>query len=189
MLGTLSSCAPGTFSCEGVDDCVDGSLRGTCEPSGFCSFADLACPSMRRYGDLAGDGLAGECVPAAGTATDTSSGSDTSTSAGTSATTLPIETEGPDDPYGTCENTSDCIDPSAVCVSNGDNRMCAPTCSAESVPSSECPPSIDGDTSGVGCLFTDEAQTILRCFAVCETIEDCPAGMICVAPVCTWEGD
>jgi hypothetical protein len=200
VLGAMSACAPGAFACEGNDQCVDGSKQGTCEATGFCSFADVACPSMRRYGELAGDGLAGECVGDDGSTSDastsiaTTASTTTTTTVTTSATDSsstgpdPIESEGPRDPYGPCETSMDCIDPTAVCVTNGNNRMCAPTCSAEGVPSAECPVDVDGDAAGVGCLYTDAEQTILRCFAVCDTIEDCPAGMTCVMPVCTWEG-
>lgn len=176
------ACGPGAFACIDSGECVDGSAQGTCEASGFCSFADIACPSMRRYGELAGDGLGGECVEDVGTTSD-------DTSATTSSTTVPIETEGPDNPYGPCEVTSDCIDPTAVCVTNGNNRMCAPTCTTEGTPSSECPAGLDGDANGVGCLFTDAEQTITRCFAVCDATLDCPGGMICAPPVCTWEGE
>ncbi len=35
---------------------------GTCEPNGYCSFDDPECASGRRYGELAGGGLAGLCV-------------------------------------------------------------------------------------------------------------------------------
>ena len=35
---------------------------GTCEPAGYCSFADEACESGRRYGEHAPGDLAGTCV-------------------------------------------------------------------------------------------------------------------------------
>jgi len=188
----LQACAPGAFECIGNDDCVDGSARGTCEPTGFCSFADVACPSMRRYGDLAGDGLGGVCVEDGTTSDDTNASATTSamsastTEEPTSSGPDPVETEGPKNPYGSCRVTADCSDPTAVCVTNGDNHMCAPTCTMEGTPSSECPLDLDGDLNGVGCLFTDAKQTVTRCFAVCDSTVDCPGGMICVSPVCTW---
>jgi hypothetical protein len=35
---------------------------GRCEPAGFCSFPDPACGGGRRYDELAGGDLAGQCV-------------------------------------------------------------------------------------------------------------------------------
>jgi hypothetical protein len=35
---------------------------GVCEAVGYCSFPDEACPYERRYDDLAGDDLGGQCV-------------------------------------------------------------------------------------------------------------------------------
>lgn len=55
------------FVCDTAADCVGaGDLAGTCEPSGYCSFADATCPSGSRYGNLAGGGLAGACVVVGG---------------------------------------------------------------------------------------------------------------------------
>jgi hypothetical protein len=44
---------------------VECGAAGVCEPSGFCSFADVGCTGGRRYGDGAGD-LSGECVGSGG---------------------------------------------------------------------------------------------------------------------------
>ena len=38
--------------------------QGTCEPTRACSFEDPTCASGRRYGSLARDALANQCVPA-----------------------------------------------------------------------------------------------------------------------------
>jgi hypothetical protein len=66
----ISSCTavPRVFRCADSAACVDaGGRQGTCEPSGWCSFADAACdPAGRRYGEFAGDGVAGLCVGAVG---------------------------------------------------------------------------------------------------------------------------
>jgi len=48
------------FSCGLDEHCGPG---GRCEPAGFCSFGDGACPSGRRYDELAGDDQAEQCVP------------------------------------------------------------------------------------------------------------------------------
>jgi hypothetical protein len=55
---------PRVFHCAGSAVCVNvAGEQGTCEPSGWCSFGDVGCdPSGRRYGQFAGDGLAGQCV-------------------------------------------------------------------------------------------------------------------------------
>ena len=68
-----------TFNCQDSEDC---SSSGQCEPSGFCSFPDSECPSGRRYGDLAGVGLANECVIPGGDGTG--SATSTTTTGGTS---------------------------------------------------------------------------------------------------------
>jgi hypothetical protein len=50
------------FVCASSDQCVDGDVNGTCEPTMFCSFPDPSCSSQRRYGELAASDLAGQCV-------------------------------------------------------------------------------------------------------------------------------
>lgn len=86
---TLAACRIGAFHCEDVDDCGSD---GTCEASGFCSFPDGACPSGQRYGEHAGDGLAGACVDELGTSSgpDTTQGSAVSST--TSITTSSVDT-------------------------------------------------------------------------------------------------
>lgn len=61
----FAACTSGGFQCERDGDCATDSTVGTCQPDGWCSFSDLHCPSMQRYGEHAGDGLARECVPVA----------------------------------------------------------------------------------------------------------------------------
>lgn len=93
----LSACT-GTseFNCQEDGDC--GS-QGRCEASGYCSFPDDDCASGRRYGNLAGTGLADKCVSpdegtdASSTATSPSGGSvTTATTSGSSTTTGPETT-------------------------------------------------------------------------------------------------
>jgi alpha-tubulin suppressor-like RCC1 family protein len=52
----------GSFPCQVDTECELGGVLGVCEPSGFCSFEDLACVSGRRYDESAGEGLGDECV-------------------------------------------------------------------------------------------------------------------------------
>ena len=52
------------FPCEQRSDCVLGGEKGWCEqPVGYCSYPDEACQSKRRFEGMAGEGMAGECVP------------------------------------------------------------------------------------------------------------------------------
>jgi hypothetical protein len=48
-----------TFECATDPQCGAG---GTCETTGYCSFADPSCPSGQRYDDYAGGELAGACT-------------------------------------------------------------------------------------------------------------------------------
>lgn len=47
------------YKCSDSTDCGAG---GTCEPVGFCSFADTGCDSGRRFGEFSGSTYAGQCV-------------------------------------------------------------------------------------------------------------------------------
>lgn len=61
------ACSGSFFACSETGDCSRDDGSGFCEPTGWCSFPDDSCPSGSRYGGLAGDGLAGECVDTSGT--------------------------------------------------------------------------------------------------------------------------
>ncbi|MEM6990617.1 MAG: LamG domain-containing protein [Myxococcota bacterium] len=56
------SCQADTFACDDSAQCMAQMGGGQCELNGYCSFPDDECPSGRRYGKLAGGGLAGFCV-------------------------------------------------------------------------------------------------------------------------------
>ena len=87
---SLGCGSPGAFECQSDAQCGNG----RCEPSGWCSFPDDACDSGSRYGGLAGDGLAGECVPVGGeTETGTDGSEGPSTGPGTSSATTPATGE------------------------------------------------------------------------------------------------
>ncbi len=97
------ACNTSAFQCSDDAEC---GTDGTCQPgSGYCSFPDEGCPSEQRYGEHAGDGLAGECVAAGGTG---SSGGSSSSDPGTTGvdpddgadSTTGIEVE--------CDEGSDC---------------------------------------------------------------------------------
>jgi hypothetical protein len=100
LVAAAAGCGgPAHFGCDEDAQCQQGAAAGVCEVSGYCSFPDPACDSGRRYGHLAGGGLAGLCVLDEGS----SSGAPApSTSASISATAdgsssgdpLPVATEG-----------------------------------------------------------------------------------------------
>lgn len=60
-----AACDDGAFVCERDDECGAGRRAGTCEPQGFCSFADPQCESGKAWGEHAPEVLANECVPPA----------------------------------------------------------------------------------------------------------------------------
>ena len=74
------------FECQTDSECA-GPTDGQCEAQGYCSFPDAECESGRRFGSLAGGGVADECVPPAMETTDT-----TATSVGSAATTATTAT-------------------------------------------------------------------------------------------------
>jgi len=63
VLANASACkVTATFECTSADECRLGTMTGNCEPAGFCSFFDPACPSGYRYDDSAVDPLGNQCV-------------------------------------------------------------------------------------------------------------------------------
>lgn len=55
--------APEEYRCGNASMCMVGQLGGVCQATGYCSFPDGSCQSGQRYGELAGAGLGGDCVP------------------------------------------------------------------------------------------------------------------------------
>ena len=99
-----SACGSALFVCGGDDDCAGAGAAGVCEAQGWCSFPDESCASGRHFGELAGDGLAGTCVPSADDTSGPGTAGSGSTAPGTSASTTPsgsqsgTESNGTDDP-------------------------------------------------------------------------------------------
>ncbi|MEM6990412.1 MAG: hypothetical protein AAF721_07945 [Myxococcota bacterium] len=60
----LGCYALGTFACADDSNCRDGDDVGVCQPTEYCSYPDETCESGQRYDELAGAGLAGQCVEA-----------------------------------------------------------------------------------------------------------------------------
>ncbi|HWB82432.1 MAG TPA: hypothetical protein VG755_46035, partial [Nannocystaceae bacterium] len=95
----LGGCGAGAFACNDASQCIAGGVAGTCQADGWCSFPDTECESGERYGDYAGEDVAGRCVPTGGsssglggsdehmTSIDSTVGESTLTSANTSVST------------------------------------------------------------------------------------------------------
>ncbi|HZS36616.1 MAG TPA: Hint domain-containing protein [Polyangia bacterium] len=63
LLCACAGCDVGdTFHCTATAQCMNGGQHGFCEITGYCSFVDTHCAGGRRYGQFAGDSLAGACV-------------------------------------------------------------------------------------------------------------------------------
>lgn len=103
----LSSCVGGNaFPCEVTSECVDGGRIGVCQADGWCSFPDAGCTSGQRYGEHAGDGLAGLCVGDEGTTGPGGDGTPVeSSSDGVDPTNATLDASGPAVDDG--ETTSD----------------------------------------------------------------------------------
>lgn len=97
LLGGGAGCLGGdAFLCESDDVCQQAGVSGLCQPSGYCSFPDDACPSGQRYGDHAGGSLAGICVDASNEGTGSSSdGTPTPVTSTTSTTGVTTSTSEP----------------------------------------------------------------------------------------------
>ena len=72
----LGACIDDVFVCSDDIDCVNGDLAGVCQDNGRCSFPDRDCDSGQRYGELAEEGVAEECVPTTASDTTPSEGSE-----------------------------------------------------------------------------------------------------------------
>lgn len=100
---TTSACLSfSPFACQEDSQC-DSEASGSCEPTGFCAYPDLACVgSGYRYEENAGDGLGGECVGTAGSGSGSDTTNDTEppldTGEDTTGTTGPDPDTDTDDP-------------------------------------------------------------------------------------------
>lgn len=83
-------CGPDEFAC--IDDGQCG-VSGVCELEGWCSFPDVECPDGRRFGEHAGGGLGGTCVPARDDTGSSSSSTGITTTATSAVTSLDATTQ------------------------------------------------------------------------------------------------
>ncbi|MCA9711174.1 MAG: LamG domain-containing protein [Myxococcales bacterium] len=109
-IGLVAGCSPGqTFACVDDQQCAGGAAPGICH-AGWCGFEDPGCASGYRYGEHAGDGLAGACVAVPG---DDTVGSATAVTEGLPATddsgdatadgSTSVDPTDPTDPTGAVE--------------------------------------------------------------------------------------
>lgn len=91
-----AGCSDDTFECRSDANCQSGGTVGMCQPDGYCSFPDDTCPSGQRYGEFAGAGKAGTCVPVGDPGETGDASTSVATSVATSATG-PTSSSGPVD--------------------------------------------------------------------------------------------
>lgn len=123
------------FDCTEDSQCTLETVMGICEPNRWCSFPSPDCPSGRRYGEQAGQGLAGTCVPAEGS-TSSESGT-TSAPAGTSTSTSTAE------PGSTSGSMEDSTGPSTSSSTGGTDSNSDATGSGSSTGPSPGDPFFD----------------------------------------------
>lgn len=106
LLACVSGCtSDSVFACSEDSECDLAGTPGYCDAPGYCSFEDAACPSGRRFGSLAGMGLADECV--AGDAGSTGPSNATTSMPPPMGTTTTLDpTTGDADTSATGESTS-----------------------------------------------------------------------------------
>ncbi|MCX4245496.1 RCC1 domain-containing protein [Paraliomyxa miuraensis] len=121
-------CGASAFECEQSSQCLGDGAEGVCQQSGYCSFPDEGCPSGQRYGDHAGNGLAGECVPVS----EGSSGGTTEVAGSTGGVT-----------------THDPIDGTTLAIEGSSSETVGPADSSTGVPS--CGAATEACCDGVGC--------------------------------------
>lgn len=191
VVGFGMGCQPATFLCASDADCDNG----TCESSGYCSFKDEVCPSGRRYGEAAGDGLGNRCVPEAEETDDSgaSVGDDAPTSSGGPASSSVSSESGdsaPEPPETTEGSSSSSASTSGSDGSRDDESTGVATSSAECgngviERDEECDFGTVGDATCVA-LGMDGGE--LRCAPDCtfdlSACEFCGNGVVEAGEVC-----
>lgn len=190
----FTGCRTDPFACDADGQCLDGDDMGACEPNGYCSFDDDACPSGRRYGHLAGGGLAERCVvdddptstSSASTTTSTSISTSTSTtstsvadssttgveSSTTSTTAMTSTTSAAGANGEPCSSAFECN--SGHCFANALGGVCSECTQDEDCEFGCTPPSL---------LKEDSAPAVCNAGALgdgCETSDACTDGLECV---------
>jgi hypothetical protein len=158
-----TACSASTeYACEADAQCVDAGIAGVCQSPGWCSFPDAGCESGQRYGDLAGGGLAGTCVPVDGGSSGVAEDA-TATMAATTPTTDETTNETATDASATLSTTTplttgvdvtgdvDTTSVSPTVSSTTDESATEPgsTDDSSTGPSTECPTYVDDFEDGV----------------------------------------
>ncbi len=202
------ACGEDAFHCTVDAQCMLAGIQGVCQPNAFCTFPDGDCMSGQRYGEGAGDGLAGTCLDGGGssgpgstsevgtqsgdgmpgTSTGEITADDTSSSGGQEETSGSDDGPPGDDPYGSCSDSEECLDPKGDCLDFDTEDVCAPSCEVDA----DCPLAMDA-TAGPVCAALDKAGPRV-CVLLCEGFDDCPEGMDCSfrafggkLPICVWD--
>jgi len=197
---TLGACnEAAVYTCTNDEQC---GADGSCEQSGFCSFPDGDCPTMRRYDRFAGAGNANKCLDDGSAAEDSSE--NTSPSLDESTTEPPslsatasgaseLDAEG--DVSGASFSSLN-TEPSVDSLDDDVNATADATGSStgSNLGSSGIP---DGSTSGGSIVGTcddellNQDETATDCGGICGSTcidgASCGTGSDCISGVC--EGD
>lgn len=135
----LWGCGAPVFECEQASQCRGADGGGLCQPDGYCSFPDEGCPSGQRYGEHAGGGVAGACVPPSEGSGTTAPGSSSGVVPGTTGdgTTLPLDGGSSTSPTGPGESSG-----APVCGGLGEPCCAGSTCSEGLCVGSACEPCV-----------------------------------------------
>lgn len=215
LLGLLAAGCPqaSSFECQTDDQCLDGADAGQCTELGYCAFEDEACDSGWAYGDLAGGGQAGQCVPVGGDTGGMTDGETTASAEGSSAADGSMTGSGddtgpvgecspgpgtpctPDDPCaseGVCDESGSCVpDEDSVCTDPPNDSCYVPVgeCGAQGctyVAQSREFPCDDGNS----CTFDDFCDGQGACVPgpECPVSNDpCLVGSRCTPEGCSLE--
>jgi hypothetical protein len=138
------------YPCDSITQCAVDGKDGTCNVDGWCVYPDTGCPSGKRYGPAAGDGLADECADF-----DTQGGSASATSS--AATSL-----GEADSSGECDS---CIAPPGPCFAD------AGVCNGEACeyePLAAGMPCVDDDPCTMGETCDGDGVCVPAVTIVCD---------------------
>jgi hypothetical protein len=188
----VGACGGALFACENADECAGAGAGARCEPDGWCSVVDDACPSGRRYGEHSGDGKAGACVEDGGTSSDATTIAPTTTlDPSTSSTTVDptsatLESTSPSGTDETSSSSDATTTPMAVC--GNDIVEGAEECDGAPPPGTSCDDLgfAAGEVSCTECMLDSSECT--GCgpdgctFGPCALADPrgCPAGETCI---------
>lgn len=169
-----------------------GELSGECvgEASSSSAATDPGMTSSVAEGTTGADG-SGSTGPSTTGTSSTSSTSSPATTEPTTSESSTSSTTGPEpgttgqgpDPYGPCQDDTEC-EPPGACIP--DAGVCAPPCSRDQ----DCPDALTGNGVSIECR-TLAPTGDMGCVITCSASDECPEGMTCVEPLlgldqCGW---